>query len=250
MVPGAGWSTGVRAPWTYVARNPSYWHHYNDGIIAPGNFNAHVDTLKTHFQTTDTWDATGKAKLPVSGYVTANYDADGSRTVNGVNMKIGVRYGKHTYVHGRRLSGNSIFKLGIAVQCSSAAQCAAVTAKIEEPTFVTNVASNAGIPADAIRSVSEPFALPTATTTTTVVTTVDSGTHTHATPAIQNTYVEGVDERWKAAAVAMTIVSVILFCIVIALAAGGKKRGGGGNSGAVKASGVERALDETESYTV
>jgi hypothetical protein len=233
----------------YVARNPSYWHHYNDGILAPGDFGTHVDSLKTHFQTTDTWDATGKAKLPVTGYVPANYDADGSRTVNGVNMKVGVRYGKHTYVHGRRLSGNSVFKVGIAVRCTSATQCNEVTAKMLDPSFITNVASAASIPPDAIPSVDGPFVVPVTTVNITTVTTVDGTPHTHTTPAIQNTYVEGVDERWKAAAVAMTILSIILFCIVIALAAGGKKRGSS-NSGAVKASGVERALDETESYTV
>merc|ERR1712216_340592 len=108
---------------------------------------------------------------------------------------------------------------------------------IEDPSFITNVATAASISATAFRSISKPYSYPTAVTTP-AGTVVYTGTHTHAAPVEETTtVVEGVDEAWKSAAIAMTVVSIILFIIVLSLAFGGKKGRSGGSSGAVKAAG-------------
>jgi hypothetical protein len=153
----------------------------------------------------------------------------------------GARVSQHYWTHGRLLSGS--YKTPITIQCNSKDECDQVQAKLKDPTFTSDVAASAGVPASAFKSVSEPASYDTASFAAQVITT-----HSVTAGATVATHSEAEFDKWRNGCIALIVICVLMLIAIGVLAS--KVGGSGGGDGAVRGSQLEKALDEEDSYTV
>jgi hypothetical protein len=175
---------------------------------------------------------------------TASWVETAAMGSGGSPRQTGPRTGTHFYEHGRLL-GNT-YNAPITIQCKSKVQCDQVHTKLKSPTFTSAVASAAGVPASAFKTISEPMSYETRAYTTTT-TTVHTTGHSHTTTTIIQ--VEDGDKKWRNPAIALAVVCGILLIAVVALSLSGKKKG---QQDSVRANDMEKTLggNDEEAYDV